>query len=102
MICSKSVNTNHRFGGMMKMLEQKHTNIASSSKNRKEHYYLSFSTQIEKLLKICLVLFIISLFMAQIFILSGEDHQAMVNKAIRYEGVFHDDPIEAKAALQRR
>jgi hypothetical protein len=65
-------------------------------------HYLPFSTQIERFLIMCLILFIMSLFMAQAFILSGEEHQAVVNKAIRYEGVFQEDPIEAKAALQRR
>jgi hypothetical protein len=84
------------------LTEYSDTRRSDTSKNKIEYYYLPFATQIERFLKICLVLFIISLFMAQTFVLSGEDHQAMVNKAIRYEGVFHDDPIEAKAALQRR
>jgi ABC-type uncharacterized transport system permease subunit len=65
-------------------------------------YYLPFSTHIERFLISCLILFISCLIMAQIFILSGEENQAVVNKAIRYEGVFQEDPIEAKAALQRR
>lgn len=75
---------------------------AEKKKSKVEYFFLSFSKQIEKVLLASLSIFILALLLAQAFLLSGENHQAMVNKAVRYEGVFHEDPIEAKATLQRR
>lgn len=77
-------------------------NDNQSNLNHKiEQYFIPFSSQIERIIKVTLLILVLTLFLAQSFILTAEDNQAMVNKAIRYEGVFQDDPIEAKATLQR-
>lgn len=75
---------------------------SQNDKSKLEYFFLPFSKQIEKLLLSSLGLFFLALLLAQAFLLSGENQQAMVNKAVRYEGVFHEDPIEAQATLQRR
>jgi hypothetical protein len=67
---------------------------------RKQEFIFLFD-QFEKSLKVCLVIMLICLFLTQIMLLSNEETHALVNKAIRYEGVFQEDGIEAKATLQR-
>lgn|GEM_PF-3750178 len=64
-------------------------------------YFLLFSGQIERSLKIMISLLFLCLVLTQIFLFSNEDHHALVNKAIHYEGVFQEDPIKVKATLQR-
>jgi hypothetical protein len=75
---------------------------SNTNKSKIEHFFLPFSMQIEKVLLASLSIFILALLLVQVFLLSGENNHALVNKAVRYEGVFHEDPIEAKATLQRR
>jgi hypothetical protein len=84
------------------MVEEDHS-ISRDRMNRKiNQYFIPFSKQIETVLIWCLGIVFTCLFLTQAFILTKEENQAMVNKAIRYEGVFREDPIEAKATLQRR
>jgi hypothetical protein len=63
---------------------------------------LTLFDQVEKFLKRLLLIFFLGCVATQMFILSDEEHQPLANKAIRYEGVYHHDPVEAKATLQRR
>lgn len=65
-------------------------------------YFLPLSRQVEKLLLIGIACSFVGLFLTQWFILTNEDYQSLVNKTIRYEGVFQEDHIQSKATLQRR
>ncbi|MDQ0337764.1 hypothetical protein J2S00_000534 [Caldalkalibacillus uzonensis] len=65
-------------------------------------YFVPLAQQMERLLLLIIICLMISLVLAQAFILSKEEHQELVNKAVRYEGVFREDQIEIRATLQRR
>ncbi|QZT32622.1 DUF5359 family protein [Caldalkalibacillus thermarum TA2.A1] len=83
----------------------RHTNRSYTSdplRQRIHGYFIPLSEQTERLLFMILIFLLIGLFISQIFILSKEEHQELVNKSVRYEGVFHDDQIEIRATLQRR
>lgn len=63
---------------------------------RFEDYFILFSQQIERSLKIMITVLFICLILVQLFLFSNQENQALVNKAIQYEGVYQEDRIELK------
>lgn len=67
-----------------------------------ERFFWSAFPIVERSLVKLLLIFFLGLVVAQSFILSSDTNQSMVNKAARYEGVFHEkqEPAQSIFKLQ--
>lgn len=80
--------------------QKHHENLTESQKAILERFIIPSFRGVETLLLRLLLLFSLSLIGGQIFILSSAENQALVNKAVRYEGVFEAEEIEATEIWQ--
>lgn len=67
-----------------------------------ERFFWSAFPIVERSLVKLLLLFFLGLVVAQSFILSSDTNQSLVNKAARYEGVFHEEQQPAQSIFKQQ
>ena len=80
--------------------QKQHENLTESQRAILQQFIIPSFRWVETQLLRFLLLFSLSLIAGQVFILSSPENQALVNKAIRYEGVFDTEEIEAMEIWQ--
>lgn len=78
------------------VLSQKHYLL----RKKVDSYFIPFSQRVEKFILISIIFLFFLTCLAQYYIHVNQENHYLVNKTIRYEGVFFTEPIDAKATLQ--